>query len=67
VQWTKVNVFDRDLLVLAIGAVLAAATLGLAHAYPVGGPITGALKPVTLDKGFQQINRMAIFALPVVA
>src|SRR6202023_2879837 len=66
-QGTKVNVFYRDLMVRTIGSVLAAAALGLAYAYPVGRLVRGGGKSVALDKSLQQINGMAILALPLVA
>jgi hypothetical protein len=47
--------------------VLAAAALGLAYAPPISSLAAGAGKAVALHKGFQQINGMAIFALPIPA
>ena len=67
VQGIKINVFDRQSVGSTIRAVLSAATLGLANAPPVGSPVATAGKAVALDKGFQQINGMAVFTLPIAA
>jgi hypothetical protein len=67
VQGIKINVFDRQSVGSAIRAVLSAAALGLANAPPVGSPVATAGKAVALDKGFQQIDGMAVFALPIAA
>jgi hypothetical protein len=64
-QGIEIDVFNGNLVVGAIGPVLAAAALGLAHANPVGRPVTSTRKAVAFHEGFQQINGMAVFALPV--
>src|ERR1039457_5730048 len=66
-QGVKVNVFYGQAIGLARGMVLAAAALGLAYAPPISSLVAGAGKAVALHKGFQQINGMAIFALPIPA
>jgi hypothetical protein len=66
VQGIKVNVFDGRLVPGAIGPVLPGSALGLAHAHPVGGLVSCALKTVALHKGLQQINGVAVFSLPIV-
>src|ERR1039457_494088 len=66
-QGVKVNVFNGQAVGLARGMVLAAAALGLAYAPPISSLVAGAGKAVALHKGFQQINGMAIFALPIPA
>ena len=64
-QGIKVDVLDGRLPVLARGRVLARAALGLAHPQPIGSLITGAREAIALNEGFQQINRMRVFALPI--
>ena len=34
---------------------------------PVGGPVTGALETIPLDKGFDQVDGMSVFVLPIAA
>jgi len=67
VQGVKVNVFDGGLVPGAVGPILPRSALGLAHACPIGGLVSGAPKAVALHKGFQQIKAMAILGLPVTA
>src|ERR1035441_5047673 len=67
VQGIEINVFDGQPVGPAIRAVLPAAAFGLADAPPVGGLVATAGKTVALDKGFQQIDGMAVFALPIAA
>jgi len=64
-QGVKVNVLEGSLLVLALHGVLPGTALGLSHPQPVGGLIRGAGEVIALDEGFEQINGMAVFALPV--
>ena len=45
--------------------ILTAASLGLADAGPVGGPIEGAWKAILLDKAFQEIEIVVVLLLPV--
>jgi len=67
VQGVKVNVFDGGLVPGAVGPILPRSALGLAHACPIGGLVSGAPKAVALHKGFQQIKAMAILGPPVTA
>jgi hypothetical protein len=67
VQGIQVNVFHRQPIGAAVRAILAAAAFGLAHALPIGRPVTTAGEAVMLDKGFQQINGVAVLTLPITA
>jgi len=44
---------------------LPAPALGLSDPHPVGGPITGAPEAGAADEGFQQLDGMAVLALPI--
>jgi len=59
----EIDVLDRH----AEGsvAVLATAPLSVAHVNPVGGLVAGALEALGIDKGFDQIDGVAISSLPV--
>ena len=46
-------------------AVLAAASLGLADADPVGGAVAGAFEPGSVDEGFDEVDGVAVLCLPV--
>jgi len=61
------QVFAGNLMPGSIGPILAGAAFGLTDAHPVGGPVRGPRKTVALHEGFQQVNGVAIFALPVSA
>src|SRR5215203_3997155 len=65
VQRVKVNVFDGGLMAGSVRPVLPGPPFGLAHAHPVGGPVSGARKTVGLHKGLQQTDGMPIFGLPI--
>jgi len=67
VQGIKINVLEGQPEGPSVRAVLAAAAFGLANAPPVGGPVASAGKAVLLDEGFQQVEGMAVFALPIAA
>jgi len=45
--------------------IVAAAALSLSGANPIGGALTTALETISLHKGLQQVNGMAIFGLPI--
>ena len=64
-QRVKVNIFygyfKRSI------PVVAAASLGLTGTNPVGSLVADALKAVMLHKGFQEIDGMTVFILPVSA
>ena len=65
-QRQEINVFDGSGADAGTGS-LAASTLGLTHVNLVGGLISGARNALLLDKGFQQVDRMPILALPIAA
>ena len=64
-QGIKVNVLDGRLHLFAIAGVLPGASFGLANVQPVGGFIAGAGETIPLDKGFEQINGVSVFGLPI--
>src|SRR6516164_3911984 len=64
-QGIEVDVFDRNLMPASLGAVLAGAAFSLPDALPVGGSVTGCGKTLPLHKGFQQIDGVTVFGLPV--
>jgi hypothetical protein len=66
-QGVKVNVFDGGLVPISVGPILSGSAFSLAHAHPVGGSVSSARKTITLYKGLQQINGMAVFGLPIAA
>jgi hypothetical protein len=62
-QGIEVDIFDRH----THGGIpiLATSTRCLPDVPPIGGPITGTLEAATLDKGFYQVEGMAVFVLPI--
>ena len=52
-------------LVIAVVLILAGSSGRLADVNPVGRPVASALEPVPLHERFQQVNGMAVAALPV--
>lgn len=64
-QGIEVNILNGGLVPGAVGSVLPRSAFGLAHAHPVGSPVSGAGKTVALHKGLQQENGMAILDLPI--
>lgn len=66
-QRIEINILNGRLVPGSVGPVLPSPALGLPHACPVGGPVSGARKTVALDKALQQINAVAIFGLPIAA
>ena len=65
IQWIEVDVFEGRMKALSIRAILTGAPLSLPRAHPVGGLVASALKTILLNKGFQQVDRVVVFALPV--
>src|ERR1700687_1984283 len=63
-QRENINVFDGGGANSRIRS-LATAPLGLTNANPIGGAISGARKTLAFHKSLQQINQMAVFALPI--
>jgi len=51
----------------SLGPVLTGAAFSLPDALPVGGSVTGCGKTLPLHKGFQQIDGVTVFGLPVPA
>src|SRR5271169_1169087 len=47
--------------------VVLAAPFGLAYAFPIGGPVAGAGKPLRIDEGFKKYGRCVVKALPVLS
>ncbi len=62
-QGVDVDVLDRDAQCAV--AVLAAPSLGLADADPVGGAVAGALEAGAVDEGLDQMDWMAVLGQPV--
>ena len=62
-QWIQVNIlygsFD------GVISVIAGTAFGLPGESPVGGLVADASVPGAIDKGFEQINRVAVLYLPV--
>ena len=59
---------DKDILdwnAQGAVAVLAAASLGLADAYPVGGAVASASKAFSIDKSLNEVNGVPVLGLPV--
>jgi hypothetical protein len=52
-------------LVIAVVLILAGSSGRLADVNPVGRPVTSALESVPLHEALQQVNGMAVAALPV--
>ena len=46
-------------------SILAAASLGLPHASPIGRSIAAAPESISVDKGLQPIQAMPILVLPI--
>jgi hypothetical protein len=66
VQRIKVNILHRGAHPLMV-STLAASSSGLADALPIGGPVAGATETGAVDKTFQQMNRVTVFELPILA
>ena len=63
-QRVEIDVLDRHAQLA--GAILPAATLGLAYASPIGRSIASALETLAIDKGFQEIHGVAVLGLPII-
>jgi hypothetical protein len=63
VQWIQVDVFYRYSQIVV--AVIAASAGGFSYMDPVCCLVAGALEPVSFYKGFQKIDSMPVFLLPV--
>jgi hypothetical protein len=66
-QREKVNVLDGGLLALAVRGILAGSAFGLANPHPVGRLVAGPGKASPLHECLQQINGVAVLALPICA
>lgn len=58
-----IDVLDGD--AQGVVAVLTATALGLTDADPVGGFVAGAFKAALFHEGFQEVERMSVFGLPI--
>lgn len=61
----QINILDGDVMALSVRSILARPALGLTNPDPIGGFIAGAGKTIPLYEGLQQINGVAVLALPV--
>ena len=63
-QRVEIDVFDRHAQLP--GTILPAAALGLACASPIGRSIASPLEALPIDKGFDQMDGVAVSGLPIV-
>lgn len=62
-QRVEINLFDRDHH--RVVPILPTSSLRLSHTNPIGGLVTRAFEPISFHKGLDQMDRMAVFFLPI--